>query len=71
MSEEFSSSKPVIKTSTFRQSGWREVATGQIHEFYGTDVPAQDGTFEKLWDNVINTVSTSIPFAFSSPSAAE
>lgn len=54
--------QPQAKTSTFRQSGWKEIATGMIHEYYGSDIPPQDGSFVKLWDNVITTTSASMPF---------
>lgn len=50
-----------MKKSSYRQSGWREVATGVIHEFYGSDQPPQDGTFIKVWDHDIVQETTVTP----------
>ncbi len=47
-----------ITKSKFRHSGWMELATGIVSEFYGDDMPAQDGTFSKLWDHMVDETIT-------------
>lgn len=46
------------KVSSFRQTGWKEVATGVFHIFYGQDMPVQDGTYTKVWDILVTTETT-------------
>ena len=49
------------KKSSYRQSGWKELSTGIIFEFFGTDMPVQDGTFVKIWDNLVTETTTVTP----------
>jgi hypothetical protein len=51
------------KVSQFRQTGWKEIATDEIHEYYGSDMPVQDGSFVKLWDSWVQTSTITEPYA--------
>ncbi len=46
------------KLSEFRQSGWKELSTGDFHIFYGLDKPADEAAFVKLWDIMVKTETT-------------
>jgi hypothetical protein len=54
--------KPSTKVSSYRQSGWQELATGFVHIYYNGDAPADVSLFSKIWDNVVTESATSVPY---------
>lgn len=41
-----------MQKSTYRQTGWKNKASGDIQVCYGSEVPSNQDDFEKMWDNV-------------------
>lgn len=50
------------KKSVYRQSGYKNKESGEIVEFYGAEKPANLADYDLVWDNLVTTVTTTVPF---------
>lgn len=64
-----SDAQPTTKTSTYRQSGWRETATGIVHIYYNGETPADQTGFTLIWDNIVTETSSSVPYVPPAPAS--
>lgn len=49
------------KRSSYRQSGYLNLSTGETEEFYGGQLPTPTENYKLIWDNEVTEVITITP----------
>jgi hypothetical protein len=47
-----------INRSSFTQSGWKSLESGETHVFFNGDQPKDVSKFEKVWEQLVEEVRT-------------